>query len=126
MRPAHWISFVLAMLCFLIVDFILNVFCGWLRSADGTIAFAFFGQMLVPFMPLVAAGLVAGYLGAPNGFVIAFLAVLAGGLISMLVRYGGAWELLASDTNNTASYLGWAMGSALAGAIAGRAGESLR
>jgi multisubunit Na+/H+ antiporter MnhB subunit len=126
MRPAHWISFLLALLSFLIVDFVLNIFCGWLRSTEETVAYAFFVQLLVPFVPLVAAGLVAGYLGAPDGCMIAFLAVLVGGLISMLVRYGGAWELLVSDTNNTASYLGWALGSALAGAIAGRAGESLR
>jgi hypothetical protein len=73
------------------------------------------------------AGLVAGYLAARRGFVVALLAGLIGAAVSLTWHYGLiSIEHALADRVSTTTMFSWVAGTAVVCGVYGVAGEHLR
>jgi uncharacterized membrane protein (Fun14 family) len=106
------------------IDFALFMLAVWLVPSPA--ASAFVAEFLLTFAPTVLAGLVAGYLAAPRGFVVAFLAGLTGAAISLSWHYGLiSIEHALLDRVSATTMFSWVAGTALVCGVCGIAGEHL-
>ena len=76
-------------------------------------------------MPVILAGLLAGYVATPSGFAVGFLAVLLGSAVSLLWRYQGIVVTTLQDRVNGTAMISWVVGTAIAAGVCGWAGERL-
>src|SRR5262245_22136422 len=83
------------------------------------------GELLLPFAPVLVAGLIAGYVGTPNGFWLAFLAGLMGSLASILWRHHGVSPGPVGASVMLVGVASWVLGTAVATGVCGWAGERL-
>lgn len=125
MRRTYVLGFIYSLVAFAAADYLTNALFVWLQRIDGVVALAFLNQVLWPFLPFILAGLFAGYLGAPCGFLIGLLAGLCGALWSLTWKYESAWNNILSSEINIASAVGWSLGVAFASGVCGWAGERL-
>ena len=125
MRRLVLLGFGLALLIFVVLDLLFHWSAVWLGSENLTISSLVVGQLLLPFAPVIAAGLVAGYTGTPRGFLLAFLAGLLGSSISTLWRLQGISFAGPAAAPLWWSVASWVLGTAFATGVCGWAGERL-
>lgn len=125
MLRSSLIAFCCAFPAFAALDFVLHAAAIVLGRSGNTGLSLVASELLLPYAPVVVAGLVAGYLGTPNGFALAFLAALAGGAASIAWRFAGV--VLTEPPNAPVwwSAACWLLGLATATGVCGWAGERL-
>jgi len=123
MRRSDLLSFSVAVLAFVGMDLLLHWSAVWFGRENFTVASLVAGQFLLPFAPVVVAGLVAGYIGTPRGFVLGLVAGFVGSSVSVLWRFQGVSLAVPGAAAVWWSIACWVCGVALATAVYGWAGE---
>ena len=127
-RPTVPVAF-LSFIVYVLLDWGLHALALWLGTAGlGPTAELLMRipAELLAFVPLLAAGLTAGYLAAPRGFPIAFVAALAGAWVSFLWTYDGMIGEILGSADNLLSVITRSFAVAVAAGVAAWGGERCR
>ena len=125
MLRASVISFCAALVAFVVLDLPLHFAAVWFGRSEMPIVSAVVGQFLLPFAPIIVAGLIAGYIGTPRGFVVGLVAGMVGSLVSIVWRHYQVPLGPLAVSPVYVSIVSWVLGTAMATGICGLAGERM-
>lgn len=123
--PVAFLSFIV----YVLLDWGLHALALWLGTAGlGPTAELLMRipTELLNFLPFLGAGLTAGWLAAPRGFPVAFVAALAGAWVSFLWTYDGMAAEILGSADNLLSVVTRSIAVAAAAGVAAWGGERCR
>ena len=126
MLRAIVISFCVALAAFVVLDLLFHSAAVWFGRSDMPTVSAIIGQFLLPFAPIIVAGLIAGYVGTPHGFGVGLVTGMVGSLLSTLWRYHEVPLGSSAMSPVYVSIASWVLGTAVATGICGLAGERMQ
>lgn len=126
MRNATLLGFTAGSITYAVLNILLDHNLVMLLQSEWNLAVAsFLGSMLQPFAPALAGGFIAGKIAAPNGFHVGFSAVFIGAVVVIAINtLEVGLDNISQKDLMIATQLGFCLGSAVAGGLAGMAGAT--